>query len=288
MVRTEGILTWEMFSKDENINLYLKTQEEFNIVLDYIVRNHNEININTGFIDDSLYYICNNILERDYMIHDYSLYDYYYTIDQCEFLNNKAKSINSTKRTLLLICGKSASGKTEITKALNDQKIKMLISHTDRPKRNNETDGIDYYFIKASDMVNMIDDGEFIETRSYNTEYGVWNYGLSKDEIDNIDTAACVVLDLNGCESVKKYIEDNNLDIKTVTIYISASEEERFRRYMKRDNVTLKQAKELIRRFEKDDEDFKDFESRIDIMLRNETEEDLERNIKIIKNIIDK
>ena len=41
-------------------------------------------------------------------------------------------------------------------------------------------------------------------------------------------------------------------------------------------------------RFEKDDEDFKDFESRVDIMLRNETEEDLERNVKIIKNIIDK
>ena len=288
MRKAEGILTWEMFSKDENINLYLKTQEEFNIVLDYIVRNHNEININTGFINDSLYYICNNILERDYMIHDYSLYDYYYTIDQCEFLNNKAKSINSTKRTLLLICGKSASGKTEITKTLNDQNIKMLVSHTDRPKRNNETDGVDYYFIHAGDMIDMIDNGEFVETRSYNTEYGVWNYGLSKDEIDNIYSAACVVLDLNGCESVKKYIKDNDLDINTITIYISASEEERFRRYMKRDDVTLKQTKELIRRFEKDDEDFKDFESRVDIMLRNETEEDLERNIKIIKNIIDK
>ena len=288
MVKADGILTWEMFSKDENINLYLKTQEEFNIVLDYIVRNHNEININTGFIDDSLYYICNNILERDYMIHDYSLYDYYYTIDQCEFLNNKAKSINSTKRTLLLICGKSASGKTEITKALNDQKIKMLISHTDRPMRNNETNCIDYYFIDDNYMTDMIDDGKFVETRSYNTEYGVWNYGLSKNEINTIDRAACVVLDLNGCESVKKYIKDNNLNIETVTIYVSASEEERFRRYMKRDDVTLKQTKELIRRFEKDNEDFKDFESRVNIMLRNETEEDLERNVKIIKNIIDK
>ena len=132
----------------------------------------------------------------------------------------------------------------------------------------------------------MIDSGYFVETRSYNTEYGVWNYGLSKKEIDSIDSAACVVLDLNGCESVKKYIKDNNLEIDTVTIYISASEEERFRRYMNRDNVTLKQAKELIRRFEKDNEDFKEFESRVDIMLRNETEEDLERNVKIIKILL--
>ena len=190
------------------------------------------------------------------------------------------------KRTLLLICGKSASGKTEITKELNKSRIRMLVSHTDRPMRNGETGGVDYYFVKAGDIINMIDDGEFVETRSYNTEYGVWNYGLSKNEIDNIDSAACVVLDLNGCESVKKYIKDNDLNIDTITIYISASEEERFRRYMKRDDVTLKQTKELIRRFEKDDKDFKDFESRVDIMLRNETEEDLERNVKIIKNII--
>ena len=287
MVRTNSILTWEMFVEDENINLYLKTEEEFNIVIDYIAKNHNKIIIGTDFVDDSVYYICKNILNRDY-IDDSCGYDYYYTIDQCEFLNNKAKSINNTKRTLLLICGKSASGKTEITKELNKSGIRMLVSHTDRPMRNNETNCIDYYFIDDNYMLNMIDDDEFVETRSYNTEYGVWNYGLSKCEIDNINSAACVVLDLNGCESVKKYIKDNNLDIETITIYISASEEERFRRYMKRDDITLKQAKELIRRFEKDDEDFKDFESRVDIMLRNETEEDLERNIKIIKNIIDK
>ncbi len=287
MIRTNSILTWEMFVEDKNINLYLKTEEEFNIVIDYIAKNHNKIIIGTDFVDDCVYYICQNILNRDY-IDDSCGYDYYYTIDQCEFLNNKAKSINNTKRTLLLICGKSASGKTEITKALNDQNIKMLVSHTDRPMRNNETDGVDYYFIDDNYMTDMIDCEFFVETRSYNTEYGVWNYGLSKEEIDNIDSAACVVLDLNGCEAVKKYIKDNNLNIETVTIYISASEEERFRRYMKRDNVTLKQAKELIRRFEKDDEDFKDFEDKVDIMLRNETKEDLERNIKIIKNIIDK
>ena len=207
----------------------------------------------------------------------------FYELEDGEWNNKEFK-----KRTLLLICGKSASGKTEITKELNKSGISMLVSHTDRPMRNGEIGGVDYYFIHTSDMINMIDDGEFVETRSYNTEYGVWNYGLSKEEINNIDSAACVVLDLNGCESVKKYIDDNNLDIKTITIYISASEEERFRRYMNRDNVTLKQTKELIRRFEKDDEDFKDFEDKVDIMLRNETEEDLERNVKIIKNIIDK
>ena len=277
-------------SKNGDKIIRINNVSDLNCFIEYL-ENNTDIDCNFCVFNYSgiLYSLaesgCIYIIKNEYKIY-YSTdigYETFYELEDGEWNNKGLK-----KRTLLLICGKSASGKTEITKALNDQKIKMLVSHTDRPMRNNETDCVDYYFIDDNYMTDMIDDGKFVETRSYNTEYGVWNYGLYKDEIDNINSAACVVLDLNGCESVKKYIKDNNLDIKTITIYISASEEERFRRYMKRDDVTLKQAKELIRRFEKDDEDFKDFESRVDIMLRNETEEDLERNIKIIKNIIDK
>ncbi len=51
---------------------------------------------------------------------------------------------------IFCIMGKSGSGKDTILKEINkveDLNLKTIVTYTTRPKRNNETDGVEYFFI---------------------------------------------------------------------------------------------------------------------------------------------
>ena len=50
----------------------------------------------------------------------------------------------------VIIAGKGASGKDHLRKLMESRGFKYCISHTTRPKRDNESEGEDYYFIDKS------------------------------------------------------------------------------------------------------------------------------------------
>jgi len=80
------------------------------------------------------------------------------------------------KFRILVLCGPSAAGKTTLGRRLG---LPELVSHTSRPPRPGEVDGVDYYFTSRSKLYGLYVLGDLVE---YNI-YGGHVYGLSEDEV---------------------------------------------------------------------------------------------------------
>lgn len=210
--------------------------------------------------------------------------------DEYTFIPYDSLVFKEEKRSkLFIISGASASGKDTIANRLSRSSgciITPLISHTDRPMREGEADRKPYYFIDNATFKTHVLSDFFIEHRAYDSKFGTWNYGLSKDEIDlmskNIGNYS-VIVDVQGKNSIIDYIKINNLPIDVVTVFIKASKQQRYLRSFSRQGaMTDEEVEEVERRFQADDKDITPFMGEYDIVLTNNTEKDLERNIEII------
>lgn len=117
---------------------------------------------------------------------------------------------------MILLCGPSASGKTEVAKLLREKYgIVKAITHTSRNPRMGEKDGVDYFFVSKEKFASLIPQGFFVENTLYNNNY----YGCSKAQIND---NKCVVVDPNG---LKSFLALN--DRSVVTFFLKASEKTR-------------------------------------------------------------
>jgi guanylate kinase len=66
---------------------------------------------------------------------------------------------------LLVLSSPSGAGKTTITRRLleRDATLSLSVSVTTRPRRSNEIDGRDYYFVDQATFNRMVADGELLE-----------------------------------------------------------------------------------------------------------------------------
>ena len=64
---------------------------------------------------------------------------------------------------LLILSSPSGAGKTTITKKIQQkyQNFKLSVSHTTRKPRDNEIEGIDYYFVTNNEFENLINKDSF-------------------------------------------------------------------------------------------------------------------------------
>ncbi|MFP4469785.1 MAG: guanylate kinase [Bacteroidales bacterium] len=86
---------------------------------------------------------------------------------------------------MIVVSAPSGSGKTTIVKAILEAnpRVSFSISACSRPPRNNEKDGIDYYFLGKEDFRKKIDEDAFVEWEEvYNGHY----YGTLKSEVERI------------------------------------------------------------------------------------------------------
>ena len=61
---------------------------------------------------------------------------------------------------MILLIGASASGKTEVAKVLLSKfGMKKAITHTSRPIRPSEVDGVDYHFVTKETFQRLWDEG---------------------------------------------------------------------------------------------------------------------------------
>ena len=135
---------------------------------------------------------------------------------------------------ILVLCGLSASGKDTILNMI-DPLFERIISHTTRPKRQGEVDGVDYHFVDADDFIPMYVRGEIIEDRTYytieNGESAVWYYGLHENELKKSASDYVVILDYQG---LKQLIKKVDKDTRVIVAYVDASDEKRLERVKKR------------------------------------------------------
>lgn len=77
---------------------------------------------------------------------------------------------------IITLSGPSLSGKTELSKILNNEyQYNAIVSVTTRPMRKQETDGIDYHFIGEEEYKNL----SLIQKTNYNG----YNYGVTEKEV---------------------------------------------------------------------------------------------------------
>ena len=76
-----------------------------------------------------------------------------------------AVDIKPSRGQLLIVSAPSGTGKTSLIKALidADDRIEVSVSHTTRPQRPGEEEGVNYFFVSDSTFMALRDQGAFFE-----------------------------------------------------------------------------------------------------------------------------
>ena len=179
-------------------------------------------------------------------------------------------------KKLLVLFGKAGSGKDTICKGLCSKfPINKLVRATTRPKREQEQDGIDYFFQDHLTLSSEILNGaeNFLEVGVFND----WIYATPKDQLkEGWNITTCDI------DAVRQILES---DIEVYPVLVYASDKERMLRALHREQSP--NVKEIVRRFMSDEEDYKheDFEY---IFLHNPNGKDINWIIQELeKNNID-
>ncbi|MFC2104158.1 guanylate kinase [Bacteroidota bacterium] len=116
---------------------------------------------------------------------------------------------------LFIFSAPSGSGKTTIVRRLleKDLTLEFSISATSRPKRNNEINGKDYYFLTVDDFKEKIENNEFVEWEEvYENRF----YGTLKTELERIwaqEKHVIFDVDVVGGLNIKKEYPEKALSI---------------------------------------------------------------------------
>ncbi|MGH8035155.1 MAG: guanylate kinase, partial [Lysobacterales bacterium] len=106
---------------------------------------------------------------------------------------------------LYVIAAPSGGGKTSLVNALlaRDEQISLSISHTTRPPRPGEVDGVHYYFVDQKTFQDLADHDAFLEhARVYGHHYGTGREAVNQRLAEGYD----VMLDIDwqGAQQIKK------------------------------------------------------------------------------------
>ena len=191
---------------------------------------------------------------------------------------------------VVIITGGCAVGKDTIARSLKEE-YKTFVSDTTRPKRVGERDGVEYNFLSEEMFFSKVNNADYVETREYETKEGVWYYGLPTGEVSKAFSQGgnyMVILDPQGAKTFIEYLYKvrEKSEMVITTVFLTASIETRLRRYMNRDSLTKQQYLEMFRRFLADEEEVEPYKEDYDIILKNEDENDIIKNIGIIKSLI--
>jgi guanylate kinase len=126
---------------------------------------------------------------------------------------------------IVVLSGPSGSGKSTIVRELIPQspiQLMLSVSATTRPKRHDEVDGRDYYFLSHEEFKRRLAEGQFLEFAEVHST-GNW-YGTLKSEIERARQAgawALLEIDVQGAKTVLEKFPD------AVSIFLTTSDFEK-------------------------------------------------------------
>jgi len=112
----------------------------------------------------------------------------------------------------LVLCGPSGAGKSTLLKKMMEkykQHFGFSVSHTTRPARPGEENGVAYNFVSKEDMQKAIANDEFIEHATFAGNM----YGTSKAAVETVMERGliCILdIDVQGVISMKKTSFNSN------------------------------------------------------------------------------
>lgn len=107
--------------------------------------------------------------------------------------------------TLFVVSAPSGAGKTSLVTALleADSQIRLAISHTTRPPRPKEQDGVNYYFVARESFQAMIGEGTFLEhAEVFGNYYGTSNEAVMKATEAGVDVI--LEIDWQGAQQIRR------------------------------------------------------------------------------------
>ena len=124
---------------------------------------------------------------------------------------------------VLFIIGQSGSGKTTLAKAIEaEYGIKQIRNITTRKPRVGESDS-SYHFTDYDGFMKMLSEGRLIEYIAYCGQL----YGMREP-----DESCIAVIEPAGYVQAKRWCINNG--VRSATIYLTCSEEERIKRMVRR------------------------------------------------------
>lgn len=109
--------------------------------------------------------------------------------------------------TLFTVSAPSGAGKTSLVSALTERSkdLQVSVSHTTRPMRPGEVDGVNYHFIAESEFLAMLERAEFLEhARVFGNLYGTSQIWVEKQLELGIDVI--LEIDWQGAQQIKQAI----------------------------------------------------------------------------------
>lgn len=180
------------------------------------------------------------------------------------------------KGFILLISGPSGAGKSTLLKRLFEEfedELYFSISSTTRMPRNDEIDGVHYYFISQEEFQNGIEKGIFLEWARVHGNF----YGTSLEHTNKaLDEGKVVVFDIDvqGFKIARK-----SLGEKINSIFITTkSKAELKKRLLKRNTDTMAQFEKRLQNASEEMRELGEY----DFLIIND---DLERSYETLRSI---
>ena len=110
-----------------------------------------------------------------------------------------------TTGALYIVTAPSGAGKTSLVRELikDDDSLCISVSHTTRPKRKGERDGVDYFFVDRDEFKRKFAEDAFLEhAEVYGHFYGTSRDWVRRQREQDIDVI--LEIDWQGAEQVRK------------------------------------------------------------------------------------
>ena len=157
---------------------------------------------------------------------------------------------------LIILVGRSGSGKSAIESKLTKHGFEKIISHTSREIRDDDLVGESYHFVNKEFFENEINSGNFLEHAIYNGNY----YGIHKASIkEGINYV--VTVNPSGFKSLTKLFPNN------ISFYIKVNEKTMLLRALNREECP--DCKTICQRFLNDEIEFNNIENEVDYVIFN-------------------
>ena len=134
--------------------------------------------------------------------------------------------MDNLQNSIIVLVGASGTGKTLLANLFAKKySFTKVVTHTTRPKRNSEVDGIDYYFCTKEEFERMVNSKKTLEyVTNYDNYYGTFQ--------SDCQARSIIVLDIRGAKTWKEYAKSIGLSV--IVVLVNLSPETRLNRMLKR------------------------------------------------------
>jgi guanylate kinase len=110
----------------------------------------------------------------------------------------------------IVVSGPSGAGKTTLLRMVleRDSQLRFSVSHTTRPPRSGEVEGVDYFFVSKEDFKKLIEADSFLEWAEYQGNL----YGTSRQAVEQTLAAGRDVVlevEVKGARQLREQLPDS-------------------------------------------------------------------------------